>query len=284
MGLYDREYAQDDRPGVQLQMPQSLTMQLVLINVAVYLAQTFGGDQVTGLLCLTSDWFQRPWEAYRLLSYGFLHSTRDIFHILMNMFVLWMFGREVEVRYGRREFLWFYLSAIVMAGLFWSVSEALNGTQAILVGASGGTVAVFVLFALTWPQRKMVLIFLPFYPIPAWVMAAAYVAYDAYGAMYRSSNVAFTAHLAGAVFALYYFKFNFSPGRWLADKFAGASVKRGPKLRVHVPDAAPDEDEQDQVDEILRKIQREGQDSLTRRERQTLERASREYQRRNRRD
>jgi membrane associated rhomboid family serine protease len=51
-----------------------------------------------------------------LLTYGFLHSTEDIAHILINMLVLFMFGREVEARYGKREFLLFYLVGIIAAG------------------------------------------------------------------------------------------------------------------------------------------------------------------------
>ena len=37
----------------------------------------------------------------------------------MNMFMLWMFGRVIEMRLGRVEFLWFYLAAIVFSGLAW---------------------------------------------------------------------------------------------------------------------------------------------------------------------
>lgn len=286
MGLSDRDYAQHNQPGVHLQAPQSLTMQLVLINIGVYVAQVLldGPERrVTSTLALYSGWFFEPWNVYRLLTYGFLHDVNSVAHIGLNMLILWMFGSEIEQRYGRREFLYFYLGAIVAAGLIWSLSELAHGTLATLVGASGGVSAVFALYALTWPNRQVLFMF--FIPMPMWIAAAIAIFFDIQGALSRSGNVAFTAHLAGAVFGLYYYKFGFSPGRWIADRVNGMPKMSGPRLKVHRPDAGfTDEPAEDAVDEILRKIQREGQESLTRKERQTLERASRELQRKNRLD
>ena len=55
-------------------------------------------------------------------------------------------------------------------------------------------------------------------------------------------------------------------------------MQRRTKLRIHDPEDEPDSKTDDKVDEILRKINEQGQDSLTWRERRILERASREYQ------
>ena len=54
---------------------------------------------------------------------------------------------------------------------------------------------------------------------------------------------------------------------------------RRPKLRIHEPDDEPETDLREQVDQILEKIYREGEASLTAKERKTLEMASRQYQR-----
>jgi hypothetical protein len=91
-------------------------------------------------------------------------------------------------------------------------------------------------------------------------------------------NVAFTAHLGGALFALLYFQSGIRLERFLPSGSMLQHLQPKPKLRVHDPESA--EDAEEAVDEILKKIQAEGRDSLTRRERKILEEASREYQKR----
>ena len=292
MGLYDRDYGRDDEygsygggygraPGIHLNGPLTLTTKLVLINVVVYLLQlSFAG--FTEQFLLMSDWFQQPWQAYRLLTYGFLHDTESINHILMNMFVLWMFGRQLERKYGQREFLWFYLTAIVMAGLGWSICETLDGRAAAsCVGASGGISAAFALFALNYPHAKVLFLFI--IPMPMWIAALIIIMIDINTSMDRNGTIAATAHLSGALYGLYYYKFGWNPGRWLADLCSGVAPRNKPKLRVHTPNEDDDDTGTDDiVDEILKKIQAQGQDSLTRRERRILEKASEEYQRKRR--
>ncbi|MGI9455442.1 MAG: rhomboid family intramembrane serine protease [Aeoliella sp.] len=276
MGLYDRDYAHGGEPGIHLQPPKTITTQLVLITACVYGLQIFV-EGFSNWFALDSGWFREPWKIYALLSYGFLHDVRGVEHILFNMLMLWMFGREIEHRYGRREFLLFYLWAIVFAGLFWSISESSMGRPASLIGASGGVSGLFVLYALNFPHRKVLFMFI--IPMPMWVAALIIIGIDINGAIQRTSAIACTAHLAGAVAGLYYYKFGFSPFAWIADRFSGTRVGRRPKLRVHQPSDDDVSETDDRVDEILRKIQEQGQDSLTWRERRILEKASQQYQR-----
>lgn len=279
MGIYDRDYGRyDDQPGVHMRTPQSMVIKLVIFTAILYAVQLFVGTPFTDALKLQANWYYAPWNVYRLLTYGFLHAPNNIFHILMNMFVLWMFGRELEYKYGSQRFLGFYLTGIVFAGLVWSVSEVIYGIPFIsALGASGGVAAVVVLFALNFPHRKVFLFPFPF-PIPMWVVATVIVLIDASGALTREGNIAFTAHLGGALYGLIFYKTRWSAESWyqkLSSKFDSA---RKPNLRIHEPtDHQPETDSQ--VDAILKKIQEQGQDSLTWRERRVLEKASREYQR-----
>ena len=84
--------------------------------------------------------------------------------------------------------------------------------------------------------------------------------------------------LGGAIFALLYFQSGMRLERFVPSASMLENLQPKPKLRVHDPDE-PDETEE-AVDEILKKIQEHGRDSLTRRERRILEEASREYQKR----
>ncbi len=276
MGLYDRDYASDREPGFHVQAPRTITTQLVLITACVYGLQLFV-ESFSSWFSLNSDWYEQPWGFYRLLSYGFLHDVHGVEHILFNMIMLWMFGREIELRYGRREYLLFYLWAIVFAGLFWSLSESSMGRVAQVVGASGGISGLFVLYALNFPRRQVLFMFI--IPMPMWVAALIIVGIDINGAIQRTGVVACTAHLAGAVAGLYYYKFGFSPFVWIANRFSGVKLPRKPKLQLHEPTTDGGSKIDDRVDEILQKIQEHGKDSLTWRERRILEKASQEYQR-----
>ena len=302
MGIYDRDYNRgggyDDGPmGFRMDGPLALTTKLVIVTFAVYAVQIMTrpadfeatGDPgwFTEMFSLHADFFRRPWQVFQLLTYGFLHSVIDFKHILFNMFGLWMFGKSVEERYAPREYLAFFLTAVFVSGLCWVIGEMIVGRgvvpQALLTGASGGVTAVLILFAFLFPYRTVLFMFV--IPMPMWVLAVIIVGMDAMGAVQRSGNVAFTTHLAGAAFAALYFKSGIRlsawlPTRLLPDRLRMPRLRPRPPLRVHEPDQDEVDDGTDSavVDEILRKIQEQGQDSLTRSERQILEQASREYQ------
>jgi membrane associated rhomboid family serine protease len=273
MGIYDREYSREREPGFHVTAPTTATIQLVILTVGVYIAQILFVE-LTNLLELRWDWWRRPWEAYRLLTYGFAHSPTDIRHIVFNMLSLGIFGRIVEPRYGRTRLLIFYLGAIIFSGLVWSLLTSLSGEAGSVIGASGATTAIVVLFALNYPRMEVQLMFL--FPMPAWVLGIIIVAGDIHGAVSRSGNTAFTAHLAGALFGLYFYARGSTHAAALAGRFGNVSLRRKPRLRVHEPDQ---EDElNEKVDAILKKIKEQGQDSLTWNERRLLEKASRRYQ------
>jgi membrane associated rhomboid family serine protease len=280
MGLYDRDYAYEERePGFHMSSPQSVTTKLVLVTIGIYLLQVF----VRGFseqFALPSYWFREPWQFYRLLTYGFLHDTNGIEHIFFNMIVLWMFGQEVERRYGSREYLAFYLTAIVFAGLVWSLVEQSLGSPGVMVGASGGISGLFALYALNFPHSRVLFMFI--IPMPMWVAALIMIGLDAYGAVVRTSPIACTAHLAGALYGLIYFRTGWAPATALVEWISGPAKSKKPKFRVVEPEGGDDDKGDVEVDRILQKIQEQGQESLTWSERRTLEKASRDYQNRRR--
>jgi membrane associated rhomboid family serine protease len=284
MGIYDRDYERGYRPepGFELGGPRMMTTNLILVTVGLYVVQLVTGPWYEQTFALTADWYWRPWQAFKLLTYGFLHAPNDLWHIALNMLGLFFFGRDVEQRYGRREYLIFYLAAIVVAGLVWTIAEIPSGGRGVAIGASGGVTAVVILFALNFPYRTVLFMF--FLPMPMWVAAVIFVVLDALGAMRvrDAGNVAFTAHLGGALFAFLYYHFRWRLENLVPSRLSLHRLRPRPKLRVHDPDAAEEDSTDRRVDEILKKIQEQGQDSLTYGERRVLERASREYQKRKR--
>ena len=287
MGIYDRDYGRETYnrpPGVHLGDTWSLTTKIVLFTFCVYVIQCVSGVWFTSLFSLHADWFHQPWRFFEFLTYGFLHSPEDFKHILFNMFALWMFGRAVEQRYGKQEYLLFYLAAIIFAGICWNVTALFNEGNSSppmpggwMLGASGGITAVLILFAFSFPHQKLLFMFA--IPMPAWVFAIIMVVLDLLGATGRmGSNVAYTAHLGGALFGFLYFRLHWRLSNFWSGNFSLPKMRRRPKLHVHDPSGVASGDSETEVDDILRKIQQHGQNNLTNRERQILQRASREYQ------
>lgn len=280
MGLYDRDYARDEDDGPEgfstrsaSVGPQTIVMRLVIINVAIWVIDLFVEGALRRQLLLNTNVLREPWRLYGLLSYAFVHSV-DVQHLAFNMFGLYMFGRAIEQRLGAKEFLRFYLAAALCGGAVFLAHHLSLGTPASVLGASGAVNAVVILFALYYPNTPILLFFV--IPAKMWVAAVLFVLFDLFGGV--QTNVAHDVHLAGAGFALAYFF-----GRWNLSRltsWGGASRvwSRRPRLSVF-QEPTPAEIEA-KVDAILQKISEQGEASLTKAERKTLEDASRRYQRR----
>ena len=290
MGIYDREYYRSEEPGYHVSIASwSWTTKIVVINALVYVVQLateprgelslYSSGWFTDTFKLHADWWTHPWMVFQLLTSGFLHSPDSRTHILFNMLLFWFLGRELEARYGAKEFIAFYLASIVAGSLAWSASKYFWGNpQAAAYGASGGCAAVLVLFAFNFPRRELLLWFI--IPVPAWLVALVFIGLDIHGAVTHPDHIGYEAHLGGALFAFAYFQFHLRLSRFLPGSFALPSFKRRPKLRVHRPEPQDEGGLDSHVDDILRKIQESGMESLTRKERQILEKAGQEYKRR----
>jgi hypothetical protein len=182
--------------------------------------------------------------------------------------------------YGTKEFFRLYLAMIVLGGVAWAAAEKLQPGGLPVVGASGAISGIVVLYALNFPRRMLALWFV--IPVPAWLLGVFVVAYDAFGAVTRpeGSQVAFVVHLGGAALAVVYYALGWNFGRWWPSSLSLRWLRPRPKLRVHAPGAEVEQDLNEEVDRILEKISRQGEASLSREERRTLETASRQYQKR----
>jgi membrane associated rhomboid family serine protease len=287
MGYQDRDYYRDG-PAADT-WGASVVVKLIALNCLIFLANLFfGGGQdqnlVTTALELKPDAILKPWLWYQFLTYGFVHSPQYLWHIGGNMLGLYFFGRAIEDRFGWKEFLRFYLAAIVLGGIVWSarctfligpVRDVVDGPS--LVGASGGVTAVILLFCLLYPRATVLLMFV--IPTPAWVLGLIIVVGDMFGG--GETRVAHDVHLVGALFAWAYWYFAWNLGRLPGMDGLGTlynsirrSMKSKPDLRVVDPEAHY-EDLDAEADALLDKVKRLGQDSLTARERRTLEAYSR---------
>ncbi len=278
MGIYDRDYYRGERTGIQLRAPTTIVGYLILINVALWLLGfLFNTRVVADTLALRVADLAEPWMWWRLITYGFVHAAAPL-HLLGNMIGLWFFGREIELVYGRKEFVRLYLLLLLAGSLLWAGINYAQGVQGMLLGASGAVTGIIILFALHFPRRTVLLMFI--LPIPAWLLGVLLVANDMLGATAGGeAPIAFSVHLTGAAVAFLYYRFQWHIGSWVPGKLSFPRLKARPKLKVHNP-YEEERELSEEVDRILEKISREGEASLTRQERRTLENASRQYQKR----
>src|ERR1700741_1068457 len=114
---------------------------LILINVGVYLRQQLAGQPLTTMFALWplgSPEF-RPWQ---LITYAFLHDPHGVAHIFFNMFALFMFGRALELYWGGRRLVIFYLVCVVTAAVTQLAAQHRSGVNEGVIGASGGIVGM----------------------------------------------------------------------------------------------------------------------------------------------
>jgi len=172
------------------------TRALILINVGVYLLQQLAGplmDQLFALWPLGSPLF-RPWQ---LLTYAFLHDPSTLAHIFFNMFALYMFGRALELYWGGRRLVLYYLVCVLTAALTQLAVERASGGGEPVIGASGGVFGILLAFAWYFPRQRIVLLFPPI-PMPAWLFVTLYGVLElVLGVTGRQQGVAHFAHLGG---------------------------------------------------------------------------------------
>lgn len=136
-----------------------------------------------------------PWQ---LLTYGFLHG--DITHILFNMLMLWMFGRELEQLMGPKRFLVYYLTCVVGAGIVQLIVAAFEGGMYPTIGASGGVFGVLLAFGMAFPNR-MILLLIPPIPMKAKYLVVMFGVMELYfGVAGAQPGIANFAHLGGMLF------------------------------------------------------------------------------------
>ena len=286
MGIHDREYYREDRSfGGHIGSQWSMVSRLLAINIAVHVVNFFLNDGLVRHLSASPDSLTNPLRWWQLLTYSFAHDPQGLRHIFWNMFGLWMFGRDVESVYGPKEFLRIYLITAVVGGIVFAarayaaVQSGQNPEYApTVIGASGAVMAITLLFCLQFPKRIILLMFV--FPVPAWVVGAMMIAGNLVGFANPTNNIAHDVHLVGIVIAGCYFYLGWNFGRWLPSmqlpsvKMTANWFKSKPKLRLHNPEGPPP-DIDSKADALLEKVNREGMNSLSSREKRILEDYSR---------
>ena len=177
-------------------------------------------------------------HVYQLITYMFMHG--GWMHIIMNMFMLWMFGMVIENVWGPRKFLFYYIVCGIGAGLCQELAQygsyviqgldayqfvSMEGTSVSMdsylnmmttVGASGAIYAVLLAFGMLFPEERMFIIPIPI-PIKAKWLVLGSVALELFYALGQPGDgVAHVAHLGGMLFGFVLIKY------WQKHPYSGS--------------------------------------------------------------
>jgi membrane associated rhomboid family serine protease len=188
------------------------TIAIIIVNVIVYVISSYensfmeisdywvsAGGFVPSLVAM-------PTQLYRIFSSMFLHA--DFFHILFNMYFLYLFGRAVEEVLGRLRYLVLYFISGIAASIFHTAFSYIGGATAYVIpaiGASGAISGILGSYLILFPGTSLVMgwTFMLF-PIFFRTKAAYYLIFwfamqVIYGYTRLGGSVAFFAHAGGFI-------------------------------------------------------------------------------------
>ncbi len=228
-------------------------------------------ERLFGLWKDTPLW-KAPWE---IVSYMFLHSRETFFHLIFNMFAVWMFGVPFERQFGTKHFLKLYFISGALTGLI--LSFFINA-----IGASAAVFGLLVSFAYFWPNARILVMFI--IPMKAKTMVMIFGGMELLMTLSSApgDKVAHSGHVLGALVGFIYLQFVFkryalfrSFFKKINDKVDQVSSGRKEKKKAEVINK--EQWTQDKVDDLLEKVSKQGIDSLTKKERDFLDRVSMNY-------
>lgn len=222
-----------------------VVLNLIIINALLLLITMIFGDKINLYRILGLFYVSSPdFKTWQFVSYMFMHG--DFYHLLFNMFALWMFGSILEQVWGPKRFLTFYMITGIGAGLvqllvafiriqsieniltpeqlqdvytrgpeLWSQGKTyIDGTMAALnriintptVGASGAVFGILLAFGMMFPNTMLYVFFA--IPIKAKYFVIIYGVAELYfGVTGTQDGIAHFAHLGGMVFGFFMVKY-----------------------------------------------------------------------------
>jgi membrane associated rhomboid family serine protease len=253
-----------------IQRPRVVLLGLIGVNIAVFIAQLFLDAYQPGFVrqyLALSDRGLHEAYGWQFITAAFLHDGP--WHLLGNMFLLYLLGRDVESIIGQRQFLFLYLTG-TLAGELGHLF--LMPESSALLAASGGPAAVVVAYAAILPELELTSLVLFKLPLRfkakhlaygSFTLATLAVIFD------RTATVAHSAFLGGSI-AGWFYAHLLGFGRPSILQRA-LSQRRAEAERYHA--MTPEQFIAEEIDPLLDKISREGMGSLTRAERRLLAKA-----------
>ncbi len=250
---------------------------IISINFGIFVLQSLSQSEALFFplfgLVPKLVWSDRMvWQPF---TYLFLHG--GVWHILINMFVLWMFGGELERLWGKHEFLKFYFITGIGSGLVTMLFDLQSMTP--IVGASGAVYGVLLAYGLTYPNRTVYLYGI--IPVKSiwFVLGIGFIAFMS--SFNNMSQISHMTHLSGMLIGYFMLKKPFRlSGLWfqIRKKTLEYRIQKEEKKMSRQFQVERD------INRILDKINQEGFDSLTIEEQERLYKGSKSLSQHNQKD
>jgi membrane associated rhomboid family serine protease len=168
----------------------------VAIVIMAVVALCYVLDIVTGRallvrLAFVPDLVIHGQAVWGVVTHALIH--KDLLHLAGNLYMLYIFGDNVEYRLGGARFALILIAAVIVGGVAQELAE-----PAILIGISGGVAGLFGAYAVLFPRVKLwlVLFFVRFKLAATWYFLI-WLAIPAVTSLFVETNVGWVAHLGG---------------------------------------------------------------------------------------
>ena len=196
------KYRLQFNPGEVAYKPQLLTdaiKVLISVNFGIYLLQSVSGQEEVffRLFGLVPNAFLSELMLWQPFTYMFFHapfySSVGISHILLNMLGLWVFGRELEQAWGKKNFLKYYFITGVGSGLVTYFFQI--GSENPVIGASGAVYGILLAYGLLYPNRMLYI--WGIIPVKSMWLVIIMGAIAFFGLLGNSDGISHVTHISG---------------------------------------------------------------------------------------
>ena len=257
-------------PGQLSYKPQLFTdaiKLLVSVNLTIFFLQTISGKEhlLFDLFGLVPQSIWSDFMIWQPFTYLFFHG--NIWHVLINMFVLWMFGSELENAWGRKNFIKYYFITGIGAGMVTCLFNLQSNIP--VVGASGAVYGILLAYGLSFPNRTVYLYGL--IPIKSiwFVIAIGILAF--LSSFQQMTQISHLTHISGMAIGYVFLK-----RRWRLNDIWFKIRKKTLEYRIQIEDVKQSKKKvlEKDIDHILDKIQKVGFKGLSDQEQNKLYNAS----------
>lgn len=288
MGWQDRPYYRERTPAFGMGGPGStglsVTWWLIIINAAIFMLDAVLLPSRRAAMVAPSPYLSfsiseaiHGLQLWRWVTYQFCHA--GFLHLFFNMLGLYFFGPLLEQWWGSRRYLAFYLLCGVSGAVIFTLLHFVPGLidtspHTSLVGASGSLFGILAAAAVLYPHHRVMLLFPPI-PMSMRTMALIFLGIAAVSILAGGRNAGGeAAHLGGAALGWFLVRrpnlLNFADG--LGGGLGNLRLRRMQKAAERR--RRGESELQAEVDRILDKVRQSGLQSLSSREKKTLQRAT----------
>ncbi|HMA23817.1 MAG: rhomboid family intramembrane serine protease [Gemmatimonas sp.] len=236
----------------QESQPQRLTatvQALIAINIAVAFLQVVGLPYADLAAWFGFDLGSLPSRWWTPITYMFVHV--GVWHVLANMYGLYLFGPRLEQGWGSKKLAWFYLFCGLGGVVFQMVFIRTGG----LVGASAAVFGVMTAYAMQWPDDEIYLMFVV--PMRVRTLVVGLFVFNLVMGVVATgdgggTNIAYFAHVGGVIAAYAYMRMAASTGIDQVRQRV-ASLPDADEPPRAIPRNLPRRERGDEVDDIVAK-------------------------------